>query len=215
LTFGLETGSKKTLKFIRKEQQNMDKAKEIIEYCNKIGIWTHSPFIIGFPYETLNEIEETVQYAETCGLDMAAFFIATPFPGTDLYKIYKEENLLPKFEDPTHLEWTGSQQYVMCDTTVFKQDELRKHVAEAMNRFYKARVKRFLRHPTEIMTKLKTWDEVRYFLKLASVSVSMFKHFAFSAPVHQGKKHEPVQGTSEELLLTAPALHVSVKDGDK
>lgn len=217
LTFGLETGSLKTLKFIRKEQQNLEKAKEIIAYCNKIGIWTHSPFIIGFPYEEAQDIEETIRYSETCGLDMAAFFIATPFPATDLYSIYKAEGLLPKFEDPTHLEWTGSQQYVMCDTKKFKQDELRALVASAMGRFYKARAKRFIANPGEIFPKLTNWHEVRYFLKLIGASVGMFKHFAFSAPVHQGKK-EPIvtaKGPADSSLLASPALHVSVKDGDK
>ena len=192
LTFGLETGSQKTLKFIRKTQQDLQEAKRIIEYCNKIGIWTHSPFIIGFPYEERADMEETMRYAEETDLDMAAFFIATPFPGTDLYKIYKSEGLLPKFEDPTQLEWTGSQQYVMCNTMRFTKEELRELVALAMKRFYKSRILKRLLKPGHLFSKCRSWDEIRYLFKLFKMSLQMFRHFSYSEMVFEEEPKAPV-----------------------
>lgn len=65
---GIESGSNKILK-------NMDKAatseqyRNGIKYLKEYGITTFGCFIIGFPGETLETINETVDFIETTGLD--------------------------------------------------------------------------------------------------------------------------------------------------
>src|SRR3989338_7638201 len=54
ITFGIESGSKSSLKYIKKNI-NLERAGELIEYCHKVGLWVASFFIIGFPYETKKE----------------------------------------------------------------------------------------------------------------------------------------------------------------
>lgn len=91
--FPVETGNPKTLRFIRKDI-NLDKIPEIVRMANELGFWTQANFIIGFPYETRKDILTTIHYAFKSGFDFAIFLIAQPFPGAEMYDIYKKEGLL-------------------------------------------------------------------------------------------------------------------------
>lgn len=103
LCFPIETGHEKTLKFIRKPV-NLTKAKKTVELANKIGMWTQGNFIIGFPYETKEEIQTTIDYAFQSGLDYAIFFIAKPYAGAELYEIFKKEGLLTNVARGSNIE---------------------------------------------------------------------------------------------------------------
>ena len=91
--FGIESGSDKTLKFIGKgitRQQAVDAVKAAKEVeLNALG-----SFVIGFPYETEEDIRSTIRFANKVDVDLAQFTIATPYPGTRLWEIAVRENLL-------------------------------------------------------------------------------------------------------------------------
>lgn len=164
LTFGIETGSLNTQKFIRKDYIDLKKSKELIQYCNKIGIWTHSSFIIGFPYETENDIIQTIDYAVNCGLDMATFFIATPYPGTELYDIYMKENLLPDLGDEKAMEWLGSVGRSMCDTKYLTRKQIEDYISLGQKRVYTSRAISFL-NPIKVLPKVIGKNEFKYFCR--------------------------------------------------
>lgn len=138
LTFGIETGSLSTQKFIRKNYIDLERTKRLIKYCNKIGIWTLSAFIVGFPYETKEDIEDTIRYSIDCDTDMATYFIATPYPGTDLYEIYKKEGLLPEQMRDNFYKWAPSKTNVLCDTTKLTKEEIQNLKRAAEKRFYRS-----------------------------------------------------------------------------
>lgn len=167
LTFGIETGSKKTQKFIRKGHIDLEKSKKTIEYCNKIGLWTHSAFILGFLYETKEDIEDTMRYVTSSDLDIASFFIATPFPGTELFRLYMQEGLIPRVDDASALKWNSLQWRAMCDTKNFKKEELAVMLKEAYRRFYISRIPKFL-NPLRLLRKCHGVEEIRFALKLFS-----------------------------------------------
>jgi len=93
LCFGIESGDSETQKFIRKGVP-LEKAKRIIRDANELGIWTHGFFVIGFPFEKRESIENSLKYAIDTDLDFASFFLATPYPETDLYAIMKKHKLI-------------------------------------------------------------------------------------------------------------------------
>jgi len=168
LTFGIETGCPITQKFIRKTQINLNKAKEIIKYCNKIGIWTHSAFIIGFPYETQEQIEETVKFAIDSDLDMAAFFIATPYPATDLFDVYMKEGLLP-YSSQDIMQWTSTTGDAGTDTKYLTAEQINKIAKDGYKRFYTTSQRRFM-NPLRILRKIHSIEDLRYILHLALMS---------------------------------------------
>jgi radical SAM superfamily enzyme YgiQ (UPF0313 family) len=56
------------------------------------GVLVRGFFMLGFPTETLDEIEATIDYAVNSGLAQAYFFNVVPQPGTPLYDLALEEN---------------------------------------------------------------------------------------------------------------------------
>ena len=168
LTFGIETGSTNTQKFIRKEYIDFKKAKEIIRFCNKIGIWTHSSFIIGFPYETEDDIMKTIHYAMTSGLDMATFFVACPYPGTELYDIYKKEGLFANLANEHGVGWHSSIDKPAYNTKYFTASQLELYRDYATRRMFTHAALSFI-HPFHVLPKVTGRDEIKYFAKMFSV----------------------------------------------
>ena len=56
------------------------------------GVLIRGFFMLGFPTETIEEIEATVDYAVRSELTQAYFFNVVPQPGTPLYDLAKQEN---------------------------------------------------------------------------------------------------------------------------
>ncbi len=135
INFPIETGCPRTLKFIRKPI-DLKKAKEIIKQCHEIGIWTTGNFLIGFPYETQEDIDETARYIYTSGLDAASVIICQPLKGSDVYDIYKKEGLLK--EMPKRGSTSGTTIY---DTKYFKADELNRMRRDMLCKFFDIRIK--------------------------------------------------------------------------
>lgn len=91
----IESGCERVLHQIVRKPLNLEIIPPLVKLFRKYDILMTADFIIGFPGETWEEIRETFRFAEACDLDLAMFHIATVLPKTDLYKLAKEQNLLP------------------------------------------------------------------------------------------------------------------------
>jgi len=163
LRFPIESGCQKTLDFIRKPV-NLQKTRELIATANSLGYWTSANFIIGFPYETKEEIMESIQYAYDSALDFTSFLIAKPNAGSELYETYKKEGLLDK--KIVHASHFYRSDY---DTTTMTAGELNKIIEKASSGWFVHKAlfyvkpKNFVDH---LLPKLRTIDDVRYLLKI-------------------------------------------------
>ena len=81
ITFGIESGSPKIRKYIGKDY-SLEQATGLINYGNRIGLWTITTNIIGLPYEDVADINATLDYAISCGTDLACFYELIPHQGT-------------------------------------------------------------------------------------------------------------------------------------
>ena len=86
IKFGVESGSKRILKTIDKPI-NLKKVKEIAGYCKRYRIKTQAAFTIGLLEETQEDIRQTVRFANSLDVDSVQMSIATPFPGTDFFRM--------------------------------------------------------------------------------------------------------------------------------
>jgi hypothetical protein len=90
MCYGIDSGSKKTLAFIRKNIDHevlLEKVRETTE----AGMVPTLSFVIGFPKETGLDIEETLRLAlksAATGNTNVLVQMATVLPGTDLYEEY-------------------------------------------------------------------------------------------------------------------------------
>ena len=90
MSLGIESGNQRILDLIKK-RLNKKVVRKTVNEIKKVGIEAIGFFIIGFPTETKEEIEETINFACSLNLDRAHFTKATPLPGTELYNIWVRE----------------------------------------------------------------------------------------------------------------------------
>lgn len=100
ITLGIESGNPEIRKFIRKNYP-LEQAKEIIDYANKIGMWTISTTILGFPNETREQMYDTLNFVKKSNVDFTTFYLLDTYPTADVSK-YKSDltlacELQPKF----------------------------------------------------------------------------------------------------------------------
>lgn len=96
ITVSVESGSQRVLSEIIRKPLNLDIIEPLVGKCKQLGINIGANFVIGFPGETWDEIRATFAFAEKCNFDIVQFYIATPLPNTDLYKMAVEQQLLPE-----------------------------------------------------------------------------------------------------------------------
>ncbi|MCK5707874.1 MAG: radical SAM protein [Candidatus Aureabacteria bacterium] len=103
--YGIESGTPRILKEIRKNASKND-IEKAIKNTNKMGIRPSGLFMLGFPGETEEEMFETMKFSVDLPLESAQFAITTPYPGTSLYYelINKNEIKLKDEDDPGFVE---------------------------------------------------------------------------------------------------------------
>lgn len=163
IIMGIESGSQKTLRFMRKPV-SLEHAKKIIDICNKIGIWTWSTFVIGFPDETREDIQKTIDFAKKSGLNFATFYVAQPYQGTEMYEIYEKKGLLEK-----GLKNQSSVTNTQYDTNCFSAKELNELQKKAYSDFIKYRIISYfnpIKFYKEFLNKIRSLEDLLYVLRM-------------------------------------------------
>lgn len=84
INFGIESGSERILKLIRKNI-TPDGIRKQLRMARDAGFDIGGFFIVGFPSETEEEIMETIRFARSLPLDRVGISYFQPFPGTPIY----------------------------------------------------------------------------------------------------------------------------------
>jgi len=105
---GIETGAEENVgKFIDKKINTKDTIEKI-NYLKKVGIKTIGFFLLGFPDETREQIQQTVELAETLPLEKFYLIMVTPLPGSKLYDYCKKNDLLYEDFDITKVRYANT-----------------------------------------------------------------------------------------------------------
>ena len=86
ITLACETGVQSVMDRIVKKKLNINSIYPSIANAKKAGMLVHTFWVLGFPGETYEEIQETVDFAMNSGADSFSFAILSPLPGTPIYK---------------------------------------------------------------------------------------------------------------------------------
>lgn len=86
LFFGVEAGSERVRNEIVKKSISDDSVLKAIRLCRKFGIQSSVFLMIGFPTETLKELDETVRFAGKSGADLIGVHLTVPLPGSELFE---------------------------------------------------------------------------------------------------------------------------------
>ena len=94
LFFGLESVSTIQLKKMRKSIKDIEKMGEAVKKIRDRGIHFHGSFVFGFDDDTTAIFPETLDFMNKHSISTASFNILTPYPGTRVYRQFKEEGRL-------------------------------------------------------------------------------------------------------------------------
>lgn len=95
--FGIESGNERLRReVINKGDFSNEKIYDIFRICKKLRIKIAAYFMLGHPQETKRDLEETKAMILNSGIDILGLSIPTPFPGSSLYNIAEEKNIINK-----------------------------------------------------------------------------------------------------------------------
>jgi anaerobic magnesium-protoporphyrin IX monomethyl ester cyclase len=148
----IESGSQETLEKIKKPL-DIDEVWQLVEQIRKKypHMWLNGHFILGFPFETKQDILDTIKFSADLQLDWNTYSIFKPFPNTELYDYSIEHGFMEEF-DPSCVdnistidgidwkrEWTTDIAYeANLQTNFFENTNLmnrEKHLDQALRDF--------------------------------------------------------------------------------
>jgi radical SAM superfamily enzyme YgiQ (UPF0313 family) len=94
LFFGLESVSKSQLLRMRKSIKEVDKIGEAVRMVKDFGIYFHASMIFGFDSDTYDTFPETLDFLEKNRISSASINVLTPYPGTEVFRRFKEQGRL-------------------------------------------------------------------------------------------------------------------------
>ncbi|HQN17677.1 MAG TPA: radical SAM protein [Syntrophobacteraceae bacterium] len=90
LCVGVESGSQAILDGIKKGI-SLDRIRKFFKDARRVGILVHGCFMVGNRGEDRRSMEETLAFAEELNPDTAQFFPLMLYPGTEAYRLAREE----------------------------------------------------------------------------------------------------------------------------
>lgn len=116
--YGIESGSQRILDAMNKKVR-VEEARRAVLRTRQAGMFANTTFIFGYPGETLETIQETIDFKKSLGIRCGSFF-ATPYPGTPLYE--KCRDRIP--DEETYILSLGNATQFTVNLTDFEEARL-------------------------------------------------------------------------------------------
>jgi anaerobic magnesium-protoporphyrin IX monomethyl ester cyclase len=150
------------LKRVRKgAKATVSQSEKAAEAANRAGIAVDGHFILGYPGETVQTMQKTIDLACSLPLTFAHFYAAVPFPGSTLY------------EEAIENGWIGSDEYACFsqDRASINTDTLDTGTIDRyIHRAYRA----FYLSPGTMLRILKIPRSLREFAELIRMGSSFY-----------------------------------------
>lgn len=119
VSVGIESANDQILKRIRK-RQTLSQCTEGCRNLSRAGIPVHAQFMIGNPGDTFETVKESIEYAKKQRFSNVSFYLALPYPKTELWDYVKENGTFLK-EDYTQFHHFSNEP--VFETPVFSAEE--------------------------------------------------------------------------------------------
>jgi radical SAM superfamily enzyme YgiQ (UPF0313 family) len=115
ILYGCESASQEILDKMHKNGKVED-IENATRWTKAAGIDVHNCFMLGFPWDTRETVEKTIEWAYGLNAEFCQFGIATPLPGTELMAIAEREGALVSGDDWSQhdgfskaaVDWSGN-----------------------------------------------------------------------------------------------------------
>ncbi len=135
IAYGIESASPEILDAIHKGI-TLAEVEEAVRISQEAGLQVIGYFMLGNVNETPETVRRTIDFAKKLKLDFAQFSITTPFPGTELYRIYeKDRGRTIPWSDFVYGE-TGNRITPVFDNAQLSRDDLKYWLRQAHREFY-------------------------------------------------------------------------------
>lgn len=136
---GVESIRDANLHFVAKRERT-DLIKETIRELSAHGCFPSGTYMLGFPGDTVESVQEDLRALESWGFFLMQFTILTPYPGTPLYK-----QLQPKITDQ---DWRHYDSYhLVWDHPSLSPEQARELLFQALRR---------INRPSQYLRKIST-----------------------------------------------------------
>jgi len=149
---GVESGNQATLDAYAPSKRKPN-LRAVFRLCKKVGIRTLGYFIIGFPSETVNSAQQTIDFAKKLDPDFASFSVMTPDYGTALYTKAVADHLFP---DLPLTSFDASRKAVLKNIHM---------TPKLQDRMIRKAYRDFYLRPTQIWKYLVDWRYLIHYLK--------------------------------------------------
>jgi radical SAM superfamily enzyme YgiQ (UPF0313 family) len=157
---GVESGDEAVLRSVKK-RLSLDKARDAIMMFRKEGVITYGFFMLGFPTDTHETVQKTIDWAIEANPTVATFTLLLPFPGTEMYRDLKAAGLL---KDPHRIYYeTGFLAGTLVHTSLnLSEEELARYVRDAYRKFNFRFTKAL-----ELLRDIRSWGELIWMIDAA------------------------------------------------
>ncbi|MDP2974286.1 MAG: radical SAM protein, partial [Candidatus Diapherotrites archaeon] len=104
INFGLESGSERILRFLKKGSVTVEQHKRALDLCKKHGLLVDASFIFGTPGETKRDIQKTFELVRHPALKNVMFFKLTPLPASAIWDYALKRGLVSEGMDWNDLD---------------------------------------------------------------------------------------------------------------
>jgi radical SAM superfamily enzyme YgiQ (UPF0313 family) len=141
------------------------KVRHIVNYTKEVGIDTLGYFMLGYPGETTETIEDTINFSLELPLDYAQFSVLVPLPKTEIYEYYRERGMGDFWRENT-LNPSNDKLLELMDCSLTRK-EVVEYASIANRRFYA--------RPKNIIHKLKNVRSLENFMRLSRGGISVVR----------------------------------------
>ncbi|MEM5814620.1 MAG: radical SAM protein, partial [Candidatus Aenigmatarchaeota archaeon] len=163
---GYESGSQELLNNCNKGI-TLENSLQFAENARKAKLLVHGCFIIGLPGETVETINQTIEFAKRLRPDTAQFFPLMLYPGTRAYEWAKQNGYLTTEDFRKWVDEEGHHETIL-NLPGLSADEIVRWCDVARKRFYLRpgyilyKIRQSLLHPSEAQ---RTFKSARTFFK--------------------------------------------------
>lgn len=119
--YGVESGNQNVLNRIGKNIKLQD-VMNAVRITREVGMKSFLNFILGHPYETLEEMIDTINFAAKVNPNVAALGTMVPYPGTEIYDMVKNGSGNYRLLSDDWTQYNRQFSYVLELNDVSKRD---------------------------------------------------------------------------------------------
>jgi anaerobic magnesium-protoporphyrin IX monomethyl ester cyclase len=158
IDFGIETGSPRMLRLLNRKM-TVEEMHRAFKLCKQLGIGHNAYVMLGFPEETEEDMQLTIDLVDKIKPDFSGLSIFTPYPGTSLYEKAKELDLLSEPMDWSRFSHQSPENHFVKHVEKARFREIASSFATRLDRrnrfnFWNRRMRSAARHPVRTGRKV-------------------------------------------------------------